>query len=186
MSEEKIIQQINNDSESEIRKIIRDTEQQAMHIIETAKEEAEAESINIKLDGKKQSENTRKIIIAKAKQEIKHDAMNAKEKIIEEIFVQVRSQLSKINGERYKDTITRLMENSKAKLGENCKIHVSRDIDRAIAKNLNLNVVGAIDSSGGFIATSYDGRIKLNNTFEGIIGRNKDSLRVKAGKILFS
>ena len=186
MSVEKIIQQINNDAESEIRKIIRDAEQQAKHIIEHAREEAEAESINIKLDGKKQSENTKKVLVAKAKQEIKHEIMNAKEKIIEESFLLVYSRLSKINEEQYKKIITKLMEKTKIKIGEDCKLLVSRDIDKTIAKNLGLDVLGTIDAIGGFVATSSDKRIKLNNTFEGIIDRNKDKLRVKVGKILFS
>ena len=186
MSVEKIIQQINNDAESEIRKIIRDAEQQAKHIIEHAREEAEAESINIKLDGKKQSENTKKVLVAKAKQEIKHEILNAKEKIIEESFLQVYSRLSKINEEHYKKIITKLMENTKTKIGEDCKLLVSRDIDKTIAKNLKLDVIGTIDSIGGFIAISHDDKIKLNNTFEGIIDRNKDKLRVKVGKTLFS
>ena len=186
MSAEKIIQQINNDAESEIRKIIRDAEQQAKHIIEHAREEAEAESINIKLEGKKHSENTKKVLVAKAKQEIKHEIMNAKEKIIEESFLQVYSRLSKINEEHYKKIITKLMENTRIKIGEDCKVLVSRDIDKTIAKNLRLDVIGTIDALGGFVATSRDERIKLNNTFESIIDRNKDELRVKVGKILFS
>ncbi len=186
MSEEKIIQQINIDTESEIRQIIRDAEQQAKHIIKKAREEAEGESINIKLDGKKHSENTRKIIIAKAKQEINHDIMNSKERIIEESFLQVYSRLSKINEEQYKKIITKLMQKTKKKIGEDCKLLISRDIDKTIAKNLKLEIIGTIDAIGGFIAISQDKKIKLNNTFEGIIDRNKDKLRIKVGKTLFS
>ena len=186
MTAEQIIQQINKDAKSEITKIIRDAEQQAKHIIENARKEAEAESVNIRLDGEKQSENTKKILVAKAKQEIKHKIMNAKEKIIEESFVQAHSQLSKISEEHYKKIVSKLMENSKIKIGEDCKILVSRDIDKTIAKNLRLDVIGTIDALGGFVAESSDERIKLNNTFEGIIDRNKDKLRVKVGKILFS
>jgi vacuolar-type H+-ATPase subunit E/Vma4 len=186
MPAEKIIQQINKDAEFEIKKIIKDAKQQAKHIIENAKKEAEAESVNIRRDGEKQSENNKKIQIAKAKQEIKHEIMNTKEKIIEESFVQAYSQISKINEEHYKKIVTKLMENSRIKIGEDCKILVSRDIDKTIAKNLRLDVIGRVDALGGFVATSCDERIKLNNTFEGIIDRNKDKLRVKVGKILFS
>jgi len=186
MTAEKIIQQINNDAESEIRKIIKDAEQQAKHIIENARMEAEAESESIRLDGEKQSENIKKVLIAKAKQESKHEIMNAKEKIIEESFLQVYSRLSKINEEHYKKIITKLMENTRIKIGEDCKVLVSRDIDKTIAKNLRLDVIGTIDALGGFVATSRDERIKLNNTFESIIDRNRDKLRVKVGKILFS
>lgn len=185
MTAEKIIQQINKDAESEVKKIVKDAEQQARIIIENAKKEAKTQAETIILDGKKQSENNKKILVAKAKQEIKHETMNAKEKIIEKCFLRAYSQLSKINDEDYKKIVTKLMQDSRKKIGEDCKIFVSRDIDKTIAKNLGLNVAGPVDAVGGFVVVSNDERIKLNNTFEGIINRKKDKIRVTVGKILF-
>jgi len=186
MTAEKIIQQINKDAESEIKKIVNDIEQQAKRIIENARKEAKIEAETLTLEGEKQIEIAKKILIAKAKQEIKHEIMIVKEKIIEECYVQAYSQLSKINEEYYKKIVTKLMMDSRNKIGENCKILVSRELDKKIAKNLRLEVDGIVDAVGGFVIVSSDERIKLNNTFEGIINRRKDKLRVKVGKKLFS
>ena len=40
--------------------------------------------------------------------------------------------------------------------------------------------------SGGVIIISDDGKIKLDNTFEGILKRRKEQIRLKVGKLLFS
>jgi V/A-type H+-transporting ATPase subunit E len=185
MSAEKIIQQINKDSESEIKKIVKDAELQAKFIIENARKEAKIEAETITLEGEKQYENIKKIQISKAKQEIKHEIMNEKEKLIEKSFVQVYSELSKIDEDDYKKIITKLMKDSITKIGKDCKILASREIDKVIAKNLGLEVSGKVDAIGGFVVVSNDKRIKINNTFEGIINRKKDKIRAKVGNILF-
>ena len=54
------------------------------------------------------------------------------------------------------------------------------------AKNLGLKITGNVDASGGIILTSGDGQITLDNTFDGILERKKDRIRIKVGKLLFS
>jgi vacuolar-type H+-ATPase subunit E/Vma4 len=63
---------------------------------------------------------------------------------------------------------------------------VSKDEDKEIAKNLGLKVTGNVDASGGIILKSGDGQITLDNTFDGILERKKDRIRIKVGKLLFS
>lgn len=63
---------------------------------------------------------------------------------------------------------------------------VSKDEDKEIAKNLGLKVTGNVDASGGIILTSGDGQITLDNTFDGILERKKNRIRIKVGKLLFS
>ena len=186
MSAEKIIQLIKKDAESEVKNTLKNAIKQANSIIEKAKKDAKKQAENIISDGEKNSENIKRILIAKAKQEISHEFMNVKETMINESFLQAYSQIPKIKEEEYKLIITKLMKSSIKKLGEDCKISISRDFDKIIANNLNLKVIGSTDSAGGFIAISNDERIKLNNTFEAIIKRKKDKIRIKIGKILFS
>jgi len=186
MSAEKIIQLINKDAESEVKAIILNAKKLANSIVENAKKEAKKEAEEIILDGEKRSENIKTIFIARAKQEIKQEIMNVKESIITECFLKSYSQFPKIKEEEYRAIITNLMKESINKIGKDCKIFISREMDKIVANNLNLNVVGSIDASGGFIALSADEKVKLNNTFEAIITRRKDKIRVKIGKMLFS
>lgn len=186
MSAEKIIQLINKDAESEIKNILDEAKKQAKIIIENSKKEAKKQAEIIISNGEKNSENIKRILIAKANQETKHEIMNTKETIIGESLSQAYSEITKIKEENYKIIITKLMKNSIKKIGEDCKIFISRDIDKVIANNLNLTVIGSIDAAGGFIAVSNDGKIKLDNTFDAIMKRKNDKIREKVGKTLFS
>ena len=51
---------------------------------------------------------------------------------------------------------------------------------------MGLKVTGAVEASGGVILKSSDGGITLDNTFEGILKRKKNEIRIKVGKLLFS
>jgi len=186
MSAEKIIQQIKKDSEKEIKQILKEAENQAKSIIESAKKEAKDEAEKILANGKTQSENIKRILISKANQEIKKEIMIAKEKIIDECFVKAHYELSSLKGKEYEKLVKQLIQDGRKKLGSSCTILVSRDTDKKIAKELGISVSGTIKSAGGISLKSADGRATLDNTFDGILKREKDKIRIKVGKLLFS
>ena len=186
MSAEKIIEQIKKDSEIKVREILKDAEMQAKIILENAKKEVEGELRSIENESIKESENNKKIMISKASQDAKREIMNAREKIIEDCFTKAHSELSKLKGNAYIKIIKKLVTDGCNKLGKNCSILVSRDEDKKIAKDLGINVDGRVESSGGVILRSSDGKISLDHTFEGILNREKDRIRIEIGKLLFS
>jgi vacuolar-type H+-ATPase subunit E/Vma4 len=87
-----------------------------------------------------------------------------------------------LHEEEYKNTVRRLMKEGYKKLGE-CTVIASREIDREIAKDLGLQVSGYIEVSGGILLKSKDGKV-IDNTFEGILKRKKDEIRIEVGKLL--
>ena len=127
-----------------------------------------------------------KIIISKANQDAKRKIMNVREKIIEECFSIAHQKLSVLKESEYEKTVTKLIENGKKKIEGQCSVTISREIDKQIAKNMGLRVTGEIESSGGIILISSDGRITLDNTFDGILKRKKNEIRIEVGKLLFS
>jgi len=186
MTAEKIIERIKIDSEKEVQLILEEAEQQASCIIKDAKKEAEHESEKMIADGKRHGENLKKILVSKASQDAKRDAMKAREKIIEECFTKAYQKLLKFSGEEYKKIVTNLTEKGLKKLSGECFAIVSKDEDKEIAKKLGLKVAGNADASGGIILKSSDKQITLDNTFEGILERKKERIRIKVGKLLFS
>lgn len=186
MTAEKILERIKKDSEKEIKQILKEAEKQATLIIEDAKKEAKHEAEKILSDGKQQAENISKIITSKANQDMQREIMNAREKIIDECFIKAHHELSTLSGTQYKNLVKKLIENGCNKLNGQCYISVSRDIDREIATSMGLKVMGTIESSGGILIKSQDGRITLDYTFDGILKRKKDEIRRKVGKLLFS
>jgi len=186
MSAEKIIEQIKKDSQDEVKQILKDAEKQASSILNDAKQEAKQESDKIIANGKKESENIKRILISKAHQDAKKEIMQAKGKIIDECFVKAHHELSIIDEQKYKRIVTKLMGDGAKKLGENCTVATSRAIDKQIAENIGLKVTGSVESSGGVILTASNRRITLDCTFDGILKREKDKIRIKVGKLLFS
>jgi V/A-type H+-transporting ATPase subunit E len=185
MTAEKIIQQIKKDSEKEINQILDEAKKEASSIVKDAKKQAEKESEKILSDGKKQSENIDKILVSKAGQDAKKEMMKAQEKIIEECFIKAHHSLSTLNKEQYRTLVTKLIKNGVKKLGEQCTILVSRDIDKEIAENMGLKISGNVETSGGVILKSADGKITLDHTFDGILRRKKNEIRIKVGMLLF-
>jgi vacuolar-type H+-ATPase subunit E/Vma4 len=186
MSTEKIIEQIKKDAEKELIQIKKDAEKQAKTIIEDAKKEAKVDSEKILEAGKKQSDNIEKIIISKAHQDVKREIMNAKEKIIEECFVKAHQKLSMVKGKEYEDTVTQYIQDGIEKLGKNCSVMISREEDKRVIQKYGLTSSGHVEASGGIKLASNDGRIILDYTFDGILKRDKDKIRNKVGKLLFS
>jgi len=186
MTAEKIIERIKKDSEKEIKQILKEAEKQASVVIEDAKKIAKHESDKILSDGKQQAENIRKIMASKASQDAKREIMNAREKIIEECFTKAHHKLSTLKEAEYKKVVTKLIEDGRKKLEGQCNILVSRDIDREIVTSMGLKVIGTVETAGGVVIKSSDGRITLDHTFDGILKRKKDEIRRKVGKLLFS
>ena len=186
MTAEKIIEQIKKDSEKEKKQILNEAEKQANNIIKDIKKEADQESQKILLAGKKQSENLIKILVSKANQESKKDLMQAQEEIIEECFIKAHHSLSTLNKIQYRTLVTKLIKNGVKKLGKQCTILISRDIDKEIAKDMGLKISENVETSGGIILKSADGKITLDHTFDGILKRKKNDIRIKVGTLLFS
>jgi vacuolar-type H+-ATPase subunit E/Vma4 len=186
MSAEKIIEQIRKDTQKQIRDINRNAHLQIKTIKNDMKEKAESEAKAILDQGKKHSENLKSIQISKAKQELKREIMNAKESLIEECFIKAHHILSTLDESTYKSIVSRYMKDGCRRLGKECTVIASRPLDNRIAKKVGLKVTGQIESSGGILLSSKDGRVLLDNTFDGILKREKNNIRIKVGKLLFS
>jgi V/A-type H+-transporting ATPase subunit E len=185
MSAEKIIERITQDAEKQIHDIISEAKKQSQSITKNAKVDADKEAESILEKGKLESENQKKIMISKATQDIRRDLMNAKEEIIEQCFTQALDKLASLPDDQYRKLVTMLIRAGKKRLGENCTLSVSRSIDKEIAQQEGIAVQGTIPSIGGIIMHSADGKITIDNTFENLLGRKKDDIRIHVGKILF-
>jgi V/A-type H+-transporting ATPase subunit E len=186
MSAEKIIERIKADAKKQEDQIIKSAEKQASEILESARKDAEREASVIISNGRKQSENLGKILLSKANQEAKRAAMNAKETAIEESFKKAIEKLSSLPKEQYISTVSKYMQRGQKRLGKQCKVLISKIEDKSIAKKLEITVSGKIESSGGTMLQSADGQVTLDYTFEGILSREKNKIRIKVGKLLFS
>jgi vacuolar-type H+-ATPase subunit E/Vma4 len=186
MSAEKIIEQIKIDSDNEIKLIKQEAENQVKILLENEKKEAKIEAEKIIKNGEKKSENLKKILISKTNQDVKREIISAREKIIDECFSKALHKLSTLKEKNYERLVRKLIRDGQKKLGKNCTILATRDIDKKIARDLGIDITGTIESSGGILLKSADGKAILDHTFDGILKREKYQIRTKVGKLLFS
>ena len=186
MSVEKIIEQIKKDSETEIRQIRRDAERKRREILAAARKEAEDAAMEIVENGEKTLGNKKRVEVAKTRQEAKKEIMKTREKLIEECFIKAKQKLSQIKDDEYEKLLSKLLEKGVEKLEGNCTVLTSREIDKKIVERHGLKVTGKTDAAGGVILISEDGRITLDYTLDGILRREKQKIRIKIGRMLFS
>jgi V/A-type H+-transporting ATPase subunit E len=185
MTVEKIINQIELDATQEINEILKEADKQGDKIIKDEILKAEIESKKIIYDGEKKSDSIKQIIISKENQKASKIIIQIKEEIIETCFSKAQQKLKKFNGREYENFLTNYIEKGIKQIGDNTCVKISKENDKEIVKKFGLKVIGKINSIGGLILISNDGKITLDYTIEGIIKREKDRIRIEIGKILF-
>jgi V/A-type H+-transporting ATPase subunit E len=185
MSTEKIIKRIQTDAQAQQQQLLTNAETQSRLIIKEAKTQIEKEAKSLLQNGQLDSENTKKIMISKAIQEVKRDMMNAREEIIEQCFTQALEKLASLPDDQYKKLILSYLRTGTSRLGTHFSIKPSRPLDTDIAKQQGIPVQDGMQSIGGIILQSPDGKITIDNSFESILDRKKDELRIHVGKLLF-
>ena len=186
MSADEIIKQIKSDAEKEIKEIKKEVDKDIKKINEEAKKQADQIVKEILEQGKISAENKKRIMISKANQESHKKVMNAKEEILEKCFSKAIEKLSKIKKEKYQKIIDNLIKKGTSEIKGKVKVDISKEADKKIVEKHKLEISNTIKSTGGIIIYSSDGKITLDNTFEGILKRKKSEIRNKAGKVLFS
>jgi vacuolar-type H+-ATPase subunit E/Vma4 len=78
-----------------------------------------------------------------------------------------------------------LISKAKKNIHGDAEVYISSNRDKPIVKDHDLKVLGTITASGGVILMSKDHQISIDCTFEGILKRDKDAIRVHVGRLLF-
>ena len=185
MTAEAIIQKIISDAEQQATAIRTKAEQQARTIKTEASQHAKKQAQDIYNSGIQRADNRKKILISQAHQQLKRKEMNAKEDIINTCFDNALDRLTNLNETEYKDLIKHFIEQGKKQISGEFSIKTSRDLDKKIAKELQLPISGETTATGGIVLVSKDGAITVDYTFEGILKREKQRIRVTVGKLLF-
>jgi V/A-type H+-transporting ATPase subunit E len=185
MSVEKIINQIEIDTDKEVKKILNEAKKQAEIIMKNEQKKAEIQSEIIISNGVKKSDSIKQIIISKENQLAKKSITKTKEKIIEKCFTDAFNKFKNLPEEIYEKRVNNYIKKGINKIGNDCSVKISKEIDKKITKKFGLKLIGQVNSIGGIILISNDGKVTLDYTIEGIIKREKDRIRIKIGKILF-
>lgn len=185
MSAERIIARIKHDADQEIQRIKDEVTAEAEEVKQQIINQAKKDATSLIEKGKKDSENKRQIILSKAHQRAKDELMNVKEDIINDCFELAKKKLADLSKSEYKKLMDALITEAKTQIPGTTQVYISSDRDKPIVKDHDLKVLGTINASGGVIIVSEDEQLKIDQTFEGILKREQDEIRIKVGKLLF-
>jgi V/A-type H+/Na+-transporting ATPase subunit E len=158
--------------------------QNSLKNLESSKGSLQVEYANIIESSKKQAENLKRQIIGSSTLNARNKELVIIESAIDEIFNKAKEKLAKSNNEKdYEKLLTRMMQDSVAKLGSKIIIQCnSTDLklvkkissQESSDKKMKITVSDeAIDITGGIKAATVDGTMTLDNT----LGSNIETLK---------
>lgn len=185
---ERTIDKVLSQKESALISEIDSALQNSLKNLESSKGSLQVEYTNIIESSKKQAENLKRQIIGSSTLNARNKELVIIESAIDEIFNKTKEKLAKGNNEKdYEKLLTRMIQDSVAKLGSEIIIHCnSADLklvkkissQESSDKNMKITVSDeAIDIIGGIKAASVDGTMTLDNTLDSNIETLKPLIR---------
>ncbi len=164
---------LQTEAEAEASRIRKDAHAQARQIVEAAKAEA------LEIGAKERTQ------ISAAKLKARRHVQDARYGLVEEVISSLRDELSvqTENKRDYQKLLEALIKEGMAQVGKNSELRVRKE-DVAFAKRFG-DVGAPIETLGGVMVVSSDGRIKINSTFEALLESHDQAVKQRAFELLF-
>ena len=196
-----LAEDILKEAEEKAATIIKEAKEQANAIIDAARINAEEEEKRKLAEATAKGQQIYREILAQVKVEAKKEILKKKELLIKEAFKEAEERLRKHSlAAEYKEDLIRITVNACKKLDatdlvitanqrdlktlKSSKETIERELERGNRK-IKISFGEPIQTAGGVRVKTADGRIEVDETFEGIIQKQFELLRVKVAKILF-
>ncbi len=192
---ERTIDKVLSQKESALISEIDSALQNSLKNLESSKSNLQVEYDNIIESSKKQAENLKRQIIGSSTLNARNKELVIIESAIDEIFAKAKEKLAKSNNEKnYEKLLTRLIQDSSAKLGSEIVIQCNKT-DLNLVKKLvsqessnrksKITVSDqVVDIIGGIKAASVDGTMSLDNTLDSNIETLKPLIRKEIVQLL--
>jgi V/A-type H+-transporting ATPase subunit E len=192
---ERTIDKVLSQKESALISEIDSALQNSLKNLESSKSSLQVEYDNIIESSKKQAENLKRQIIGSSTLNARNKELIIIESAIDEIFIKAKEKLAKSNNEKnYEKLLTRLIQDSSAKLGSEIVIQCNKT-DLNLVKKLvsqessnrksKITVSDeVVDIIGGIKAGSVDGTMSLDNTLDSNIESLKPLIRKEIVQLL--
>jgi len=185
---ERTIDKVLSQKESALISEINSALQNSLKNLESSKTNLQVEYDNIIESSKKQAENLKRQIIGSSTLNARNKELVIIESAIDEIFNKAREKLAQSNNEKnYEKLLTKMIEDSIAKLGSDVVIQCNKtdlklvkkiSTEESTIKKVKITVSDeVIDVIGGIKTTSVDGTMTLDNTLDSSIESLKPLIR---------
>ena len=192
---ERTIDKVLSQKESALISEIDSALQNSLKNLESSKSSLQVEYDNIIESSRKQAENLKRQIIGSSTLNARNKELVIIESAIDEIFDKAKEKLAKSNNEKnYEKLLTRMIQDSSAKLGSEIIIQCNKtDLNlvkklvsqEASNKKSKITVSDeVVDIIGGIKAASVDGTMSLDNTLDSNIESLKPLIRKEIVQLL--
>lgn len=183
------------DAEDKKAVILSDAEGEKNKILSKRAGEASIEEKSILERAEREAASRKERIISGAELHARNEKLEAKQKVIKEVFETSVKELSNCSAEDLKGFIKEVILNTKIEGTQNLILNEAgkKAVDEAFVEEINkaLGKKAAIKLSdetgkfeGGFILEQNG--IEINNTFEALVSSLKDDLSLEVARVLFS
>ncbi|MGV8176896.1 MAG: V-type ATP synthase subunit E [Candidatus Bilamarchaeaceae archaeon] len=179
-----LLSSLDADSAKEAGRILENARKQGGDIISGARKEGEENLSNAENEAGKAVEEQKRERTAWARLEAKRVISDEKEAAIRDALVQVLEEASKLRGSKqYAGFMADSAASAEKELGARMTVHVRKGDRKYVPKKYK--AVEDLDASGGLIAESDGGKIRMNFTLEEVFETRKDELRRRIAQKLF-
>lgn len=185
---DKIIERIKKDSNATIKEIIENAKTEAESIRKSHEKETKKTIESIRQNYEKEASVIRNMLISGARIEAKRQKLNMREEIINECLNRGKKRLSETKGKQYEEFLKSRVTEGIKNIGKDIVVDYpekDKKIVEKIVSELRADLGHSIDTIGGVVVKSKNGKIRVDNTFEGIIKRNERQIRKGVSEILF-
>ena len=197
---EKLGEIVLNESKDKTEWIIKSAKETEKKILADAEKKGKENYDVIIQNGRQLGEKERQKLLSTAEMEAKKQVLNSKEVLIEETFLKARTKFNELKKtKKYKEILVNQIMSSIMVLdgkeftvvvyeGENLKLTkeiVERIKNGTKRKGLKLILEEVSDDIGGVIVREKGGKVSIDNTFDSIIDRKRNEIRVRISEVLF-
>jgi V/A-type H+/Na+-transporting ATPase subunit E len=178
-------------TESQASQIISDAKAQSDSIIADAKKRAESIILQTAQQSQKDVEEERMRVLASARLESNRRLLEARDEVLKGYEDQASKYLSEFaSSPDYKDFFIRMTIDGVSKIGDKAVVQINPR-DKQLLKDPKLKQLKVqvspepLNSLGGVVVYSEDGKRRVDNTIESIFDERKDELRLKLSQQVF-
>jgi V/A-type H+-transporting ATPase subunit E len=180
MGLEEVKEEIIRKAKDTAEEIISEGRKEAERIADEAKEKIRAKRKEIEAELKKIESAIKKKEIASSELEIKKMFLEEKKRAIENVFGEAKKKLGTLGESQRKEHVRRLIEKAQKEIDVAC-IYCNKK-DKKFIKDFR---VAEDDILGGIIAEDEKGDVRVDYSYETILGNVKERYLQNIGKILF-
>ena len=187
MAIEDILVAVDGQAEAEIERILADADDRAREIIAQAhrKKQAEIERFVAEKVELQRKESERQINAAHTAN--RRALADVRRGVFEAVFVLAEERLQTLRHDpAYPKILPRLIDEAVAGIKGKCHVHVDkRDVDLVTGTYCGSLVTGDLETAGGAVVVSEDGRVKRSNTVEDRLERIHDERVREISEVLY-